>query len=363
MPILLESRLDWPDCGVRRNGSPRPSVVIAFVDLRLAGSFSIEDTFAMKAIVLPGMVFLSFVLFFCADGKAQLPQTQPAPAAATTGQLPFPPLTGEQQQFLDQVLKIWEQRSQAVQRYRCSFKRWEYDPVFGPRQTFKTYSEGEINYAQPDKGSFQVTKTMHWTPPAAEGQQPTYAERPGEVGEHWICDGTSVFEHDQQKKQLIQRELPPHMRGKAIAEGPLPFLFGAEAEKIKQRFWIRPLALPEGVQGEYWLEAYPKTRQDAANYQKVHVIISQTDFLPKGLVIFDRNFDPVRNPARITFTFDDREYNWNTLLSDLNVFKAKFFEPKVPFGWKKVIEKYQAPPGAEGYAPATAARPDSDTTR
>ena len=82
------------------------------------------------------------------------------------------------------------------------------------------------------------------------------------------------------------------MRGRAIVDGPLPFLFGANAERIKQRYWIRPLPVPKDVEKEYWLEAFPKTRQDAANYQKVHVIISQDDFLPKGLVIFDRNFDP-----------------------------------------------------------------------
>jgi TIGR03009 family protein len=204
----------------------------------------------------------------------------------------------------------------------------------------------------PDKGMFKVEKIMDYAPPVNPGEKAKYVPRQEGTGEWWICDGQSVFEHDAKNKELIQRELPPQMRGKAIAEGPLPFLFGAEREKIKQRYWIQPLPMPPDVKGEYWLEAYPKTRQDAANYQKVHVIIDHSDFLPKGLVIFDRNFDPVRNPTRTTLTFDNRQVNWSVALDRLNIFYREFYEPKVPFGWKKRIEKYDAPPNADQFAPA-----------
>lgn len=292
-------------------------------------------------------------LVLSAVASAQVQQRPPAAAGPPrVAQSPLPDLPPEYQKFLDDVLRLWEQRSQAVQRYRCTFKRWEYDPVFGPRTTFKTYSEGSIKYAAPDKGLFKVEKAMDYTPPAKQGDKPTFVARAGELGEHWICDGRYVFEHDYKTKRLIQRELPPEMQGQAIADGPLPFLFGANAEKIKRRYWIRPLPVPDEVKGEYWLEAYPKTRQDAANYQKVHVIIDQTDFLPKGLVIFDRNFDAAKNPARTTFTFENREVNWNITLEKLNIFKNEFFAPKVPLGWKKVVEKYEEPEAVENSAPA-----------
>ncbi len=280
-------------------------------------------------------------------GAPSAPATAHAPAAA-----PFPPMTAQEAKFLDDVLGYWQQRSEAVERYRCTFRRWDYDPVFGPAKTFKTYSEGSIKYAAPDKGLYQVEKTLHWTPPAQAGGKPSFVQRPDDFGDFWICDGMSVFEHDFKNKQLIQRELPPYMRGKAIAEGPLPFLFGVDAAKFKARYWIHPLPVPADVKGEYWLEAYPKTRQDAANYQKVHVIIAQDDFLPKGLVIFDRNFDPARNAARSTFTFENREVNWSVALQQLNIFHRDFHEPKTPFGWKKVVEKYEEPQDVQVVAPA-----------
>jgi TIGR03009 family protein len=292
---------------------------------------------------------------------AQNPPLQAGPPVAAA--LPFPPLSPGDQKFLDDVLNYWEQRSKTVERYRCTFQRFEYDPVFGPRNIYKTYSEGIIRYEVPDKGLFKVEKIKHFTPPTQPGQQPTYTTREGEMGEYWICDGRYVYEHDHKNKRLIQRELPPHMRGKAIAEGPLPFLFGAEAEKVKQQYWIRPLDVPQEAQDAIWLEAYPKTRKGAANFQKVHVVIDRKDFLPKGLVIFDRNFDPQRNPARTTFTFEKREVNWSETLQQVNIFRRSFYQPGVPLGWKKVIEKYDAPPDAEQYAPAASAGRDPQASR
>jgi TIGR03009 family protein len=294
------------------------------------------------------------------NSNLQPPVLRTPPAAA---QAPVPDLSPEQQQFLDNVLREWERRSKTVQRYRCTFKRWEYDAVFGPRDTFKTYSDGVIQYSAPDKGLFKVTSIWDYTPPAKPGEKPTYVQRKGELGEHWICDGLSVFEHDAKTKQLFQRELPPEMRGTAIADGPFPFLFGAEAEKIKRRYWVQPLPTPPQVKGEYWLEAYPKLRQDAVNYLKVHVIIDHTDFLPKGLVIFDRNFQPNQNPARVTFTFERREVNWSVALQQLNLFNREFYEPKVPFGWKKVVEKYEEPNYAENGIPATVPPPTANRTQ
>ena len=33
--------------------------------------------------------------------------------------------------------------------------------------------------------------------------------------------------------------MPPELQGKAIVDGPLPFLFGADAQKLKQRYYLR----------------------------------------------------------------------------------------------------------------------------
>src|SRR5262249_38160556 len=142
-----------------------------------------------------------------------------------------------------------------------------------------------------------------------------------------------------------ERALPPEMRGRAIADGPLPFMFGAKAATIKARYWVH--GLPETGNDKYWLEAVPKTRQDAQNFSRVIIIIDKKDWLPDTLQVFAPNFNPRTNPARQTYVFKDRKTpdpkNVLQIVGDkLNplggFFKADDFNPKTPAGWKKVVE-------------------------
>jgi TIGR03009 family protein len=280
---------------------------------------------------------------------------------------PFSALAPEQQQHLDQMLTAWEQHSSKIERYRCEFERWEYDPVFGPNdpKQAKTYANGKLRYAAPDKGLFKVESVKVYTPPAMPGGPPQWLEKKENLGEHWVCDGKRIFEFDATKRQLIERTLPPEMHGKAIVDGPLPFLFGAKVEKIKARYWLRVITPPD-VTGEYWLEAAPKYRADAQNFKMVHVIIDEQDFLPKAIQMFDPAYDPQKRPIRTVFTFNKREVNWSLALQNLKFWEAEFYAPRAPLGWKKVVEPFMPEPGQPqvqqpkpaqaGSAPPTAQR-------
>jgi TIGR03009 family protein len=288
-------------------------------------------------------------------------QQGPPPAIrreAAPPRIPVAPfeLTEPQQKYLDSILNYWEYKSQQVERFRCQFTRWEYDPVFGPKDkdTAKTESVGTIMYAAPDKGLFKVEKMYHFTAPQNAGEQPRYEERPGEVGEHWVCDGRSVFEYNHQQKKLIQYQLPDGMQGQAIANSPLPFIFGANARQIKDRFWMRVIT-PAEAKGEYWLEAYPKHRADAVNYQKIWIILDEQDYLPKAIEIYDPTYDPNRNRKRTAFLFQNREVNWSLALQKLNLFHKEFYEPALPSGWKKEVQHYDQAPAPQGPAAQAAA--------
>jgi hypothetical protein len=119
------------------------------------------------------------------------------------------------------------------------------------------------------------------------------------------------------------------VRAPAAATVGVPFLFGAPVEITRQRYWLRLLPVPDGVHDQHWLEAVPRLRRDAARYQRLHVIIDQADLLPRGLVIFDRNFDHGRNPARTVHAFENREVNWNDAEG---TFDLELGEPKLPEG-------------------------------
>ncbi|MGE0757031.1 MAG: hypothetical protein AB7F89_10565 [Pirellulaceae bacterium] len=284
---------------------------------------------------------------------------------AAPGQPSWYPLSKEHETYLNGILKYWEYQASQVQRYRCKFTRWEYDPVVLPRhpEIAAVIGQGNIQYQSPDKGKFQIEKlwdiSVHQQgevrePIIKEGKE-QYVERKEVLDEHWVCDGKSVFQFDGRNKQLIRRPLPIEMQGKQIADGPLPFLFGAKADALLERYWIH--VLPPPRKGIFWLEAVPKRRTEAADFRAIHVIIDEEDFLPQGLVLFDRA------GGRTTYEFRDREKNWNMLPQWVNPWKELFYAPKAPAGWKEVEEPIQempmgpAAPAAGTPAPPTAFRP------
>lgn len=268
--------------------------------------------------------------------SAQQPTTQNRSGQTSVNAPSFIPLSTAHQTYIDKVLEYWQNKTSKVDRYRCTFERWQFDTVFGPQNTFKTYSTGLIRYADPDKGMFKVEKVLSYQAPRSQQEKPRHIAIEGVHGEWWVCDGKSVFEYDFTNERLIQQILPVELQGKAIKNGPLPFLFGADATEIEQRYWLQVIT-PSNVKDAVWLEAFPKSQADAANYLKVHIIIDRRDFLPKGIVIFDRNFIKGKNHSRTVFNFRDREENFNTTFEALRIWEKNFYEPSLPSGWKKVV--------------------------
>jgi TIGR03009 family protein len=252
-----------------------------------------------------------------------------------------PALSPQEQAALDQLLAAWEARSAAVKTWSCTFHKWEYnawspaDPK-GERLAFAE-SAGELKYAAPDKGLFRIKESKQWNP-----QTRRYEVRGGESGEHWVCNGESIFEFRHTDRQLRETKLPPEMRGKAISDGPLPFVFGAKADTLKKRYWMR-IITPPNATDQMWLEALPRFQADAANFSKVELILQARDLMPFAIQMY--------KPAgqdRDVYQFDPRT---NLIDRGLDMIRD-FAKPMTPFGYKYVLEDLQAqpagPPAAAG---------------
>jgi TIGR03009 family protein len=261
-------------------------------------------------------------------------------------------LTESQQKLLDQILIKWEQQSDKVKTFKCAFTRWEFDPIFcqKAKDFLKSEGYGEIKYKSPDQGRYQITKLQEWDPD--KGVLVTVT-----VGlDHWVCDGKSIFEFDAKNKKLVERPLPPEMQGKAIADGPLPFIFGAKADQLKRRYWMRDVTPKDQIGKAIWLEAHPKFQQDAANFRSATVILNDSDCLPTGLRIF---LPDGKNNTDYAFA--------STKVNDpLAIIKGDFLPPITPFGWTKVVEKSPDPadtPPPPAGVPAQAKRPATPPKR
>ena len=294
-------------------------------------------------------------------GAQNTPNPQPVPASQTAGGsapagsatepagvvnpvAPFPALDAQWQAYLDKVLEVWEQKTSDVTRYACTFRRYQYDPTLAAQDAY-TIAAGTLKYSKPDKGLFKVDQLVYHRGSDKDGK-PQYQENPQrKYGEYWICDGKYVHILDENEKKCTKYELPPSVRGNSIYLSPLPFLFGVKAAEIKSRYWIKPLPLPQGRTNEVWLEAFPRRADDAANYQRVQVVLDLKDWMPKGLIVFLPNYRP-EAPHRELYEFDNRQVN-ESLLDRLNFFDKEFIPAEPPKDWKVIVEPYQAPP-AEG---------------
>lgn len=253
------------------------------------------------------------------------------------GQQPGAPqgfqLSAVEQAYLDRVLTQWEQQSGQISTFNCDFTRLVYDPVFGPgkdpqtgQPIHKNQEEGTVSYQRPDKGSFHIKKVLAWD---AKAQK--HVENANIVGEHWVCDGESVYEYKHDQKQLVVRPIPPDMQGKNIADGPLPFLFGAEAAKLKQRYWLR--VDPRAPEGSIWLAAAPKRQTDAANYRLVELMLDAKRMLPNAMRV------TAPDGSQTTYTFALAEASVNSRMTA--IWNTLFQAPKTPWGWKRIVEQPQ----------------------
>jgi TIGR03009 family protein len=244
-------------------------------------------------------------------------------------------LTPEQRDQLHRALKAWEAEGDQIKNFACPFQRWEYDAVFGPGSNIpKTKGYGELKYVKPDKGRFQIDKLEHFTPGATPNDPPTYVAKQGEFGEKWVCDGKWVYEYKFDLKKLVSYEIPKEMQGKAIVDGPLPFLFGAKEKQLLARYDMK---VTEETDDQVWIDAWPLRREDAANYQHVEVILSKPRMLPTAIQVYMPN-----GKTRMVYMFGAASVN-NALSGIIDWFE----QPRTPFGWEKVIERAPAPPPAE----------------
>lgn len=257
----------------------------------------------------------------------------PVAAAAQTSATPRVPegfaLSPAEEAYLDQVLDAWEVESDKIQTFSVTFTRMAYsqfssiDPE--TQQKIATrHEEGQVSYQKPDKGRFEITKVEAWDAAAGE-----HVENKNIVGEKWVCDGTAVYEYATEQKQLKVRPIPPDMQGECIVDGPLPFLFGAEAEKLKRRYWLK--LDPRAPEGQLWLVARPKYHQDAANYSQVELMLDRKRLLPTAMRV------QAPDQTETTYVFDTANAKVNSTMA--RIWSQLFSAPRTPLGWKRVVEQ------------------------
>ena len=260
-------------------------------------------------------------------------QIQGPPERNAPPQAPFV-LSPEQATALDNLLNDWEKRNKQINVLESKFYRWKYDNAFGNANQPPTPEEGILKFSAPDKGLMKV-----------EAKDPAQSEQ-------WLCDGKSIFQFDYKQRLVTEYVMPPELQGKGIGDGPLPFVFGVEAQKLKQRYFMRIIPQPN-LQNEVWLEAYPRYQQQAAEFSKVQVIL-QISGPTKALVPYAIQMYMPNGKDRTVYQLQNPSINPRAPFIN-NIFERDWTKLSIPFGWRKKTE-LPPPPVQAGLSPSLSSR-------
>ncbi len=253
---------------------------------------------------------------------------QGSPSRSTAPQAPFV-LTPPEIAALENLLADWEKRNKEIHVMESKFFRWKYDAVFGNGNP-PPPDEGVLKFASPDKGLMKI-----------EAKDPKQSEQ-------WLCDGKSIYQFNYTEKRVTEFVMPPELQGKGIGDGPLPFVFGVEAQKLKDRYFMR-IITPPNVQNEVWLEAYPRYQQQAAEFSKVQVILQVSAptkaLLPYAIQIYSPN-----GKDRTVYQLQNPSINPRVLWPG-GILISDWTKLSVPFGWTKKTE-LPPPPVQAGLNPS-----------
>jgi TIGR03009 family protein len=191
-----------------------------------------------------------------------------------------------------QLLTDWSNASSKVQKLSGEHERHAYDKTFG----IEKISKGKFWHEAPDKGRIDVFPIKITAEMIAAREEPGAQvemkngkpfQLQSDDAERWICDGTRVYDIDDEQKTARIVHLPPQVRGKNIMNSPLPFLFGMPPDKAVQRFNMKIVQDWRPKYNVVRLEALPRTREDAQNWSKSEILLDTSTFLPTAVKLVD----------------------------------------------------------------------------
>ena len=163
-------------------------------------------------------IFVTSTPLWAEQNVAQ--QAAPSSAARQASRQPFPPLTLQAQQRIDQLLNAWEASSKQTEQLQCKFTRWEYRPLAASKDVHKTWARGTIKYRAPAEGMYRVDDILFFTG-FDEKNAAKYERIEGHLGEWWVCNGKELMEFNRAEKK--SRSPSCHQRCKVSKSSLAPF--------------------------------------------------------------------------------------------------------------------------------------------
>ena len=269
-------------------------------------------------------------------GRATAKGVQPAGAAQVDSDEEPVEVNPEE---LERVLNEWEQKTGKIQKLKGVHQRYEYDHVFNREKR----AVGSFWHESPDKG--RIDFNVDEKPPIPDGGVNPQKKGPNgqpfqvvpEAPTMWVCNGAEILQIDIDNKTFDKIEIPVPDRGQNIMDGPLPFLFGMKAEKLKARYKMSlgSMHRQKDASGReiYHLVASPLYQADARNWKRAEVRLDAKYCLPTAIRLIDPG-----GTKETVYVFPLRNMSANSRLPQLK----DPFNP--PLGGFKLKQFQQAAP-------------------
>jgi len=225
---------------------------------------------------------MSALLFLCGTCLSSLLYAQETRQATANPARPAPLSTeaGISPELLT-ILQTWETQSGTVTRSRGEFSRIEYDKIMLSAKC----ALGKYWYEGPDKGRMDFSPNEAATGKEVKKRNQVFTCNPDQA-KTWICNGKEILDIDIVKKEYNRIKIPAQYQGQNIADGPLPFLFGMNAQKMQQRYMLELGSLHDPHKIIHII-AYPKLAAEQREYRVAEVLLDPTTYLPQAVQLMD----------------------------------------------------------------------------
>jgi TIGR03009 family protein len=210
---------------------------------------------------------------------------------------------------LDFHLTQWESKMKGIETISAQITREKEDKVFRTRDVFI----GEAKYMKPNLAKLELYK---------KGRPDVY--------EKFVITGAYLYEYYAQDKQIRIHELPKPKPGQVADNNFLSFMFGMKADEAKRRYDMKVVK-----ESNYYvyLEIYPRTVDDKAEFQKAQLALLKNTYLPRMLIYTEAQGNKIQYDIQAD--------------TKARVDRNEFIQPELPKGWQWKPMKSQRTTSAE----------------
>jgi TIGR03009 family protein len=258
-----------------------------------------------------------------AQAQAQAP-ARPAPAKAAPAPQPDP-------QKMEWLLQKWAGQSTKLKSLDVTIKRVDIDPTPAPLGGEEHYL-GRALFKAPGLACIDFRKVV------GDPKQPKPETK---AHERIVCTGQEVWQYRSDTQQIFIFPLENDAQKRALAQGPLPFLFNFRADDAKNRY---DMTLLRQTKDSYLIAIRPKLEIDKDGFSVAMVELDSKFLLPIRVTLVAPNGK------------DKKDFKLENIQPNLDIPAENFVGKMIGPPWKVVRNDPEAPaPAPASRTPAAAA--------